>query len=135
MKMIFLAILMTVGTAFSATTDVCVLGKSEQAIGLIKSLGTSIGGCLTPEQAKTRIFKDSMSANCSVRADNVYVAYAKIEWVAAPDVPSSCTAPDVAFKWVYRNVDTIEQARADVIAQLYKKGYVLFDNNTMLRTR
>lgn len=131
MKNIFLVIFLMATPLFATTTDVCIL-KSQDAT---PDPGTwAKGYCLTAEELTQRQqYQSYFYSSCSDRKDNIKVLWEKIEWTAGS--VSHCATPQSQFYvWNYVNIDEPEQAEADIMAQLYSRGYVLFDHQTMIRT-
>lgn len=138
MKTVFLAILVFAGTAFSATTDVCVIDRvmnNTETVSNFK-VGGNVNQCVPNNSVFFKIPNEQVIAKCSDRADNIAMTFNQIQWTQGTlPTGSYCPNGTTYHKVNVNAVSSEAQARADVIAQLYQKGYVLFDANTMLRTR
>ena len=138
MKTVFLMILVSAGTAFSATTDVCVIDRvmnNTVPVSNYKIEGYT-SQCIQNNSTFFKTPNEQVVAKCSDRSDNVSITFNQIQWTQ-DSLPTGAYCPNgTTYHKVNITAVTSEaQARADLISQLYQKGYVLFDNNTMLRTR
>lgn len=136
MKAIFLMAFIFSGTVFSATTDVCVIDKVTNNSGSMQTYFVQGYSdlCIVDNGPFFKTPNEQVVAKCSDRSDNAAITFNQIKWSLITE-SNSCSSGTTPYKVSVVSVTSEAQARADVLAQLYQKGYVLFDHATMLRTR